>query len=230
MGWLVPTHARPEKLMRLAASVQGTDVGVPVTVLVWENDPKRDEYAKLTLPPGWSVVVGPAEYCGEKMNWYFKQNPHDQFYGFLGDDVQIATPGLMTDVARVAGDWNVAYPNDGVHEHKLATHFCCGGEFVRACGWWTHPTLKHNYIDYLLMEIAGWPEVGLLRYVDWHRLIVRHPYISHPEEFDETYQKAVAVNELADIYYRKILDSGELTRARTRVMEAYHGIGGQRAA
>lgn len=219
--WCLPTHKRPEKLMRLVRSLEGSDQGEHVIVLIWRHDPRMNDYAVVfrDLPRSWDVWLTEERWCGEKLNLAFDRFPDETFYGLLTDDIQLRTPSMMARLAEEARAGRFAWPNDSVHGPRAATHPCAPGKLLRALGFWAHPQYPHNYLDTILYRVAT--AVGLTKYRSDLFLDTNHPDGNwrHPE-WDETYADAVAENARAQRdFYR--FESEELPKLIQQVKDVY---------
>lgn len=190
MTWFCPTFQRPERLRNLADSWELCEPETPLYIRIWKDDPRKEDYASQGWPESWTFYEGDAEWCGEAMNEFLERFPDEDQYGFLGDDIVLRTKGGLGILERFAGDMGVAFPNDGLHREGLCTHFCCGGRFVRALGYWAHPDFRHHYLDGVIFSIAD--HMKMLRYCPGVIFEHQHPLINDAIEVDATYEKANA--------------------------------------
>jgi hypothetical protein len=158
----------------------------PVWLMVWDGDPCRDRYLKLSLPKNWNIHVGREEWCGEKMNRLFELFPREPFYGFLSDDVELETPDMLAELGKSAVPNLVVYPDDGVHGPTLCTHPVIGGDLVRAMRCWAHPLFPQDFLDLIIYDVGDY--LGLLYYRPEFRIKVRHPKLG-TAPMDATYHK-----------------------------------------
>ena len=186
MSWFCPTFQRPERLAELAMSWEMHEQGRKLYVRVWEGDPRRDDYLNITWPEGWELYVSPAEWCGEALEEFYQKYPDEEFYGFIADDIVLRTPKGLEKLERLAEDWSLAYPNDTIQRHHLATHFCIGGELVREVGFLVPYGMKHNYLDVVWMHLGM--NLGALRYCP--DVIFQHKhFLRGVAEMDDTYKR-----------------------------------------
>ena len=176
--------------MKLARSWNETATGIPLLVRIWREDPRKDEYYSQDWPDEVSFFESDDSWAGEALRSYFEEFPHEDFYGFVGDDVVLETPGGIEQLILEAGFAYIAYPNDQINRHKLCTHFCIGGGLVRTVGFLVPPNLRHHYLDNIWMEIGR--QTGLLRYRP--DVIFRHEHLWKGAEFDASYARAYASN------------------------------------
>jgi len=218
--WILPTHKRPHKLLRFIRSMGEEDKKEFVLLMVWKDDPFRDDYAETMreAPKSWEMYICPERLCGEKMNAAVNIFKGEKFYGFLADDIRIGTPGMLPLLRAAALRGKFAWPNDGVHEIRLSTHPVAPGNFIRTLGFWAHPKFPHNGQDLILYRVAT--ALDICEYRPDLRYIVRHPSLGDKEEMDETYRDALAMNQQAanDMYS---FEEKELQPLIQRVKEAY---------
>jgi len=134
--WILTSLSRPERIRALVDSYAWGDES-QVYLTLYEKDPLIDRYLDQKWPASWMIELVSMLGNGPTYNEMLRRYPHEQTYGFLADDAVLETPGMLWRLERAAGDWAVAYPNDGVwKDGGLATMPCIGGELVRAAGDW----------------------------------------------------------------------------------------------
>ena len=198
--FVIPSHNRLNKLKQLVDSFGVEDLRLPVMVVVCDRDPSHQEYLKVKWPRSWQVHVAEGEYtyCGEKMNWAFERLPDAKFYGHLCDDVLIGTQNKLHELVEDAGDWYIAYPNDGKYHGDLTCFPVSGGKLTRLWGWWAHPLFKHNCLDSVIDDIGR--TLGLLKYRKDIEYVVKHPLFGDAE-WDDTYRRVEGINREAGWLY-----------------------------
>lgn len=196
--WCLPTYKRPQKLRRFLHAMAPQDRGEVVLLMIWRNDPMMKEYQELfgELPSGWEVILTPGKTCGEKLNHAFDLFPEEPFYGLLADDTVLASAGMLHELKMEAMNGRFAWPNDGVHGPRMATHPCAPGKMIRALGFWAHPRFPQNGLDVILYRVSE--ALSLSKYRSDLHLIHFHPSV-HLEEFDEVYAEARGVNSQAEV-------------------------------
>ena len=187
--WLLPSLRRPGNVARIARSYVDTEATGRVILRLHKGDPTLPEYEKLDLPETWDVHVGPECAAAGAMRWAFDRWPNEDFYGFLGDDIILQTPGWDLSLSNGAGRWGNAYPDDGIQGRNLATHPTVGGDLVRALGWWALPGVIHCFVDTALMYVAQ--RIGTLRYYPGVKFDHLHPIVGRGAN-DEVYQKGMS--------------------------------------
>jgi len=160
--FLCPSRSRPHNLQRLIDAYEKTHATVRIVLRLDDNDPRLDEYFKLMVPDSWVVHVGPQVKMGGAMRETYTEFPDEPFYSYIGDDSIPRTVYWDKELAKTAGDWLIAYPNDLLKGESQATHPVIGGELLRAVGYWTLPCLTHLYTD-TVWDYLG-KQLGLLRY------------------------------------------------------------------
>lgn len=187
--WLCGSRSRVDGLKRMCDSWIKTVDGEPYTVIrLDDDDPFLEKYLKHQWPPAWFISVGPpTNGVAEKLNWAFRSFPKEKQYGFLADDVVLRTPCWNTTLEMLAGDWQLAYPDDGFQHERLATHPCCGGELLRALGYWALPGIHHNFLDTALFAVAK--RLRLAQYAPYVLFEHMHP-VADKAKGDATYQRA----------------------------------------
>ena len=218
--FVIPSRNRVKKLRELAASFGTEDLKLPVMVVVCSRDPGWEEYFDQTWPAKWQVHLaeGDFTYCGEKMNWALARLPEAKYYGHLCDDVTIGTPDKLRELVEAAGEWHIAYPNDGVYHGDLACFPVCGGKLVRTWGWWAHPWFKHNCLDSVMDDLGR--ALGVLHYLKEVRYVVKHPVLG-TGEWDDTYRRVEEINRQAGVIFdTKWRDSEERREVIERCKKA----------
>jgi len=201
--FVIPSRNRVEKLKLLAESMGEDDRKLPTMVVLCTMDPQWEDYFRFTWPIGWQIHVaeGDYTYCGEKMNWAYHRLPNARYYGHICDDVQVDTPNKMRELTEVAGDWNVAVPNDQRYSGGLACFPVSGGKLTRLWGWWAHPQFKHNCLDSIIDDIAR--ATGAFIYCEDIKYKLTHPLFGDAE-WDDTYTRVIPVNQEAGNLYHAI--------------------------
>lgn len=144
MAWFLPSYGRPEKLRALLDAPGGMPENL--VVLVNEDDPRRDDYERLSPWPIHFVPAG--SRAGDVWREVFRLFPDEPFYGMTSDDCIPLTPGWHEKMAAAAGSHYFANPRGGPSwPRKMRSAICAGGDLVRAMGYLVPPGFRHNYID-----------------------------------------------------------------------------------
>jgi len=182
--WFVPTRGRPHRLQKFLDGCVDTGMRMPGLVVVDGED--GGNYSEVRVPGNWGLMIARkrAETCG-RMEEYFKAYPDAAFYAIVNDDVVPETSGWDVTLAKAAGDWNVAYPDDTLNGERMATQFLVGGKLARAVGSFGLGFL-HTMVDRAWMDIGR----GLDALVYRTDIKMRHDHWSVGRaEKDKTYQR-----------------------------------------
>lgn len=115
-------------------------------VLVNEDDPRRDDYLRLSP---WPVRLIPAgSRACDAHRFAFREYPDEPFYGIISDDFVPQTPAWHEKMAEAAGSGHIANPKGGPGwPRKMRTALCIGGDLVRAMGFIVPDHINHNFAD-----------------------------------------------------------------------------------
>lgn len=140
-------------------------------------------YEKKKLP--WPVhMVFDCTCFRDKVNMGAAAFPNEPFYGVLGDDMVPETPGWDTELARVAGNRNIAGSSQVYIKGRIGAG-AVGGDLVRVLGWLCCPAVRHFYSDDV-MELIG-SEFGCLTVRDDIR-IAHHHFAAGKAPYDASYK------------------------------------------
>lgn len=213
--WILSSLARPKRLAQMIASYAWS--GENVLLALYSGDECLVEYTRMHLPDGWRIETVDVLRNGPTYDEILRRYPDEGCYGFLADDVLLDVPGMLRELEREAGDWNVAYANDQHHEDRICTMPCLGGNLVRAVGYLAPKTILHSAID------CAWHEIGRclgrlryradLTYTHLHPLFGTGPW-------DETYKAAQQASVFFEDLFRAWVHGGALQQALARVREA----------
>lgn len=182
--WCCPSRGRPESIKRLIQAWHDTDSSSVLDLRLDNDDPFGSCYRDIEYPHFWHVRCGKRTKAAGAMNETFRLYPKAKSYGFIGDDGVPRTSKWDRKLSKAAGDWNVAYPSD-LHKNRCS-HPVCGGELVRAVGWFALPGLNHLYIDTVWANIGL--EIGRLIYLS--DVIVEHMHPAAKKGVkDQTYME-----------------------------------------
>lgn len=186
MVWVCPSLSRPERLARLALSWERCQPRTPLHIRLWKNDPRKVEYYQRRWPKSWHFYESMHKALSPSMTEFaLEYRPEQEAYGFIADDIVLRTPGGLELLHALAEPCYVAYPNDTIQRHKLATHFCVGGELVRKIGWFGWPGVAHS-VDVPMTTIGRM--TGLLRYAPFVIFDHQH-FLKDPKLYDATYRE-----------------------------------------
>lgn len=161
-AWMCPAYRRPEALKRLAESWEKLCPRETLHVRLTKDEPKWKEYDEYKWPDTWNFYVSDAQSAGEAIQ-EFAERHRGEAIGWISDDMVIRTENAPAKLADAAGEWFVAWPNDGFQRWNLPTHYCLGARLVDALGGIVVPKeFPHHYMDNRLKVIAD--NCGLARY------------------------------------------------------------------
>lgn len=183
--WILTSMGRPERIRAVVDSYDWTDA--TVLLVLAEDDKTLPRYLAQQWPASWRIETVPMRGNGPTYNEILHRYPDEKFYGFLADDALLDTPGMLADLEYAAGDWQVAYANDGHHGPALATMPCLGGNLVRTVGYLAPANLVHWAIDNIWTTIGD--KGGLLNYRPQARYTHLNPVWGTAVD-DKTYQQA----------------------------------------
>lgn len=193
--WILTSLERPHKIGAVVRSYDWGDTRVVLALA--QSDPRLNEYQQRVWPSTWSTEIVPMLGNGPTYNEILRRYPNEKCYGFLADDALLDVPGMLAELERDAGDWNVAYANDQHHGEAIPTMPCIGGDLVRAVGYLSPSALIHWGID------CAWYEIGkrldALRYRPELTYTHLNPVFGTAPD-DRTYQRA----RLNSVGYREL--------------------------
>jgi hypothetical protein len=152
--WLLTSLLRPDRIRGLVDSYAWGDHS-PVILTLSEKDARLGEYIGQSWPESWRIETVPMLGNGPTYNEMLRRYPNEPQYGFLADDQILRVPGMLRELERRAGDWRIAYPDDGHWQANLPTMPCIGGELVRTVGFLAPEALVHWAIDTNTAPISG---------------------------------------------------------------------------
>lgn len=178
------THKRPDNITRFIASYGVTGAIEPVLMMIDEDD---RSYDNIVFPDSFKVITIPSgSTASRRANIPFERFPEEPYYAIMGDDIVPMTNNWDQILKAAAGRFRIAYPDDGIQHHRLATHPFIGGDLVRSQGFVEEPSMGDWYADNCRMEIGR--ALHLLKYVEEVKFDHMH-YINGKAPLDETYQK-----------------------------------------
>lgn len=146
MGWILPTHGRPEKCAAVLQRIK--DIGCETPGVVIVNGGDIEAYKRLVtpqLPAQWALSSVPTNLgCCPLLNIYNFTHRNEPWYGLICDDEFVETPGWDLRLVAAAGSRFVANANDRWQSERRV-HACpvIGGELARAVGMLTIPGTWH---------------------------------------------------------------------------------------
>jgi hypothetical protein len=194
--WVLPSFNRPERCAIALEHIARAGTSTPGVVVV-NGGTMRDAYERLALPPHWTMQFWAENVgCLAAHNAMRDKHPNEPFYGLLADDDLVLSLGWDEALVTAAGDWSIAYGNDGWQSpRRIGGGICVGGELARAIGYLTVPGCWHWFGgDDFFETIAD--ACGLRRYCESVRIVHAHqwnPNIRAPR--DATYDSGSSRTE-----------------------------------
>jgi hypothetical protein len=182
---VIPSRSRPHNFQRLIAACLSTGTSTTTWVRLDEDDASLSQYAALSMPKNWEVIIGQRVPLSEVYNEAYRKIPETSHWIFIADDVVPVTYKWDQKLIEAAGPDGMAVPTGGETTGGYP-HFALGGELVRSIGWLALPGLDRIYIDTCWRDIAD--QRGVLRYVP--EVTLEHRHFSNGKAlFDRTYKK-----------------------------------------
>jgi len=177
---LLPSRARPHKLARFFEAYAETRASEPGLLMLEERD--VDSYKEVKLPDTWATVVVPESLVAKKFNDAATiYAPNEDFYFICADDLVPITEGWDRKLKEYSCGYYVTYGNDLIQGHKIPTHPCVPGGWVRELGYLANPIVGHFYFDNMIRDVCE-PN-NLLRYCP--DIILRHEHFTITGDFDQ---------------------------------------------
>ena len=193
MVWILPTLDRPAQCRAVLEQI--TAMGGNSPGVVYVNGDKDGYLSALydgqreILPERWTTFFA-RENLGAlgALNKVFRLYPDEAWYGFVGDDEFVLTPGFDKKLIAAAGDWDFSHGDDGVNNGKRAQgYLCIGGKLAKAVGYLALPECWHWYgLDDMWEALA---RTGICKqvFVDEVKVDHRHP-LHGKGRMDECYE------------------------------------------
>lgn len=142
--WILPTLNRPEQCEQVLERISHMECATPGYVFL--NGGIKG-YENSWLPAGWDVVVLDKNIGAlGALNTALEIFPDEPWYGFIGDDEFVNTPGFDEMLIAAAGDWNIAHGNDGFNKGaRFQGYAVVGGKLARAVGCLALKECNHWY-------------------------------------------------------------------------------------
>ena len=207
--WILSSLSRPDRIREVVDCYQWDTGESRVVLALYAGDKRISEYLKADWPSNWNIDVVPMLGNGPTYNEILERYPDEKCYGFLADDAILDHQGMLVTLEDQAGDWNVAYANDGYHKDAICTMPCMGGELVRAVGYLAPRNFVHMSID-CVWHVIG-QKLGALRYQPHLTYTHKHPLFGRAK-VDDTYLRAQMVSVGHDQALRGFVYGGELDR------------------
>lgn len=177
--WFLPTRGRPGECIQMISAMRAVG-DVPKVAVMVDDEPKH--YAGVPWPKHWDIHFAPEHLeMTRALNTLLAMYPGEKTYGFFGDHFRVLTK-WSAQLEEAAGDWFMAWPNDGKISHRQpAGAPTFGSKLVRALGWICLPATHHLCTDRVWWLL--WKELGIAKHVeavrytrDWDRKEVGRVY------------------------------------------------------
>jgi len=217
--WLLPSLGRPDGLRRLIDSYQWDGEEVKLILHGWDN--KLKQYDDVQLPSNWEIGVTDEVHLSPTCAWALQRWPGAKCYGALADDITLETPGMLRRLEELAGDWYIAYLNDGAHCERLCTFPCSGAKLIHATGDLSFGGLLHNGTDVVWYALGI--ALRILQYAQNCKITHWHPAFGRGK-WDETYALGQRGSLSSGKAYDKFMQEGfeALRRRLSDTLDAAH--------
>lgn len=189
---ILPTRSRPDNAERCINALKEYSVMSDFVIAI--DDDQSDLYPRLD---GVTYEVNPRLRMNGTLNLVANKyaDKYETIF-FLGDDHLVQTPSwdeYLTKAIRHKG-YGLAYGNDLLQKHQLATAVMMSTNIIKAVGYMAPPKLVHLYMDNYWMILGQ--RLGTLWYFD--NVIIEHLHpVAGKVEWDEQYREANS-NEVAN--------------------------------
>jgi hypothetical protein len=189
---ILPTRSRPDNAERCINALKEHSVMSDFVIAI--DDDQSDLYPRLD---GVTYEVNPRLRMNGTLNLVANKyaDKYETIF-FLGDDHLVQTPSwdeYLTKAIAHKG-YGLAYGNDLLQKHHLATAVMMSTNIIKAVGYMAPPKLVHLYMDNYWMILGQ--RLGTLWYFD--NVIIEHLHpVAGKVEWDEQYREANS-NEVAN--------------------------------
>jgi len=189
---ILPTRSRPDNAERCINALKEHSVMSDFVIAI--DDDQSDLYPRLD---GVTYEVNPRLRMNGTLNLVANKyaDKYETIF-FLGDDHLVQTPSwdeYLTKAIKHKG-YGLAYGNDLLQKHQLATAVMMSTNIIKAVGYMAPPKLVHLYMDNYWMILGQ--RLGTLWYFD--NVIIEHLHpVAGKVEWDEQYREANS-NEVAN--------------------------------
>jgi hypothetical protein len=215
---VVPSRARPENADRLAKAFIDTNADADLYIVVDNDDPKWNEYAKnesYTMLPADNKTGGCAASLntGAVLLLDITKFPLYDYFVFMGDDHFPRTQGWdKAFIQALNGNAGIAYSNDLLQGENLPTVYATTREVVNELRGMTFPGCIHLYFDNFVKQLGI--DLNALKYLPDVIIEHLHPVagkavmdegyarVNQPKLYEQdllTLQKYIRSQEYADL-------------------------------
>jgi hypothetical protein len=215
---VVPSRGRPENADRLAKAFIDTNADADLYIVVDNDDPKWNEYAKnesYTMLPADNKTGGCAASLntGAVLLLDITKFPLYDYFVFMGDDHFPRTQGWdKAFIQALNGNAGIAYSNDLLQGENLPTVYATTREVVNELRGMTFPGCIHLYFDNFVKQLGI--DLNALKYLPDVIIEHLHPVagkavmdegyarVNQPKLYEQdllTLQKYIRSQEYADL-------------------------------
>jgi glycosyltransferase involved in cell wall biosynthesis len=215
---VVPSRGRPENADRLAKAFIDTNAEADLYIVIDNDDPKWNEYAKnesLTVLPADNKTGGCAASLntGAVLLLDVTKFPLYDYFVFMGDDHLPRTKNWDKALIQTLGlQTGIAYGDDLLQGENLPTAFAMTRDLVNELRGMTFPGCIHLYFDNFVKQLGI--DLKCLRYLPDVIIEHLHPVagkaqmdegytrVNQPKWYEEdllTLQKYIRSQEYADL-------------------------------
>ena len=182
---ILPTRSRPDSAERCINALKEHSVLSDFVIAI--DDDQADLYPRLD---GVTYEVNPRLRMNGTLNLVANKyaDKYETIF-FLGDDHLVQTPNWDEYLSKAIAHkgYGLAYGNDLLQRHQLATAVMMSTNIIRAVGYMAPPKLVHLYMDNYWMILGQ--RLGTLWYFD--NVIVEHLHpVAGKVAWDEQYREA----------------------------------------
>lgn len=200
MAIIVPSHGRPDNIVRLASAFEQTNTKANFFVVIDEDDSELKNYEKLNCadiiiaPKGDRGFTRPLNFAASKLKNKFL------YFMFMGDDHLPRTENWDCIFKETLKEtkYGIAYGNDLLQGKNLATAVCMTQNIVSCLNGMAPTSIKHLYVDNFWMKLGT--DLNSLHYFE--NVLIEHLHPScGKSNWDELY-KTVNSKEFYDSDYK----------------------------
>ena len=182
---ILPTRSRPDSAERCINALKEHSVLSDFVIAI--DDDQADLYPRLD---GVTYEVNPRLRMNGTLNLVANKyaDKYETIF-FLGDDHLVQTPNWDEYLSKAIAHkgYGLAYGNDLLQRHQLATAVMMSTNIIKAVGYMAPPKLVHLYMDNYWMILGQ--RLGTLWYFD--NVIVEHLHpVAGKVAWDEQYREA----------------------------------------
>lgn len=146
--WLLPTRNRIGNVRRMLRGFREFGISTPGIILVNadEFNFRKNDYATLDLPPGWTVMAVEADCMQGALRAAWPLVSSLKWVGLLQDDLIPGVPGWDTALVNKLNGWNVVSAYDG-RTPRMHGAIVWSGDLARDLGGLYPGGFKHLYGD-----------------------------------------------------------------------------------